>query len=399
MTARATVPMSTPGHAGAPPYRLVDAVIALRYALLGLIGVLLVLESSARATIDSDWQFFTWGGDLLFGEHHTFVRASYTVEASLPGGLDLYAHYPFLQIGPPSLLAGKLIEWGPRNGLLVSGFVVQGLSLLFLLLLERAFPVADRTVRLGRFAAAACVTLVWSMITHYRHLDDAITLTALAAAALALKRDRPVVVGLWLGLAAAAKPWGIPLVVLALALPNVRRLTALAVTAATAAAFWGPFVIADRGTLNVGRVQLYSSPESPLSALGVVGIADGGGVRLAQFGIGLILAALLVARGSWYLAPVVAFAFRLGAETAAYPYYAGGAVAAACLADVVTRRRLPAFTLTATAGWAAAALASGRLAGGIRLVDYGALVIGGLWLGLRRRPREPPAASSRTASA
>lgn len=371
----------------------VERLLDLRYLLLLLLGAFLLLGSTARATPDNDWHFFTFGGDLLFGEHRDLVRSTYSVEGSQPGGLHVYASYPFLQIGPPALLLGRLLQIGPDEGLLLAGAVVQALGLLFVLLLERAFRTTPSPGRLRSFAAAVAVTAAWSMLVHYRHLDDAMSLTAVAAGVLALQRGRTATAGALLGLAAGCKPWAVPVVALAFAAPTAaRRIGAVVAALASAGACWAPFVLYDRGTLRLGDVGVNVTPGSALSALGVHTVSNGSWLRLGQFGIGLALAALLTARGQWHMAPLAAFSSRLALEPASYLYYASPVVAMAVLADAAAAgRRWPWWTIIAVAGWLAAVSASGRTAGFVRLTTYAGLALAAVAVGLRRRASSPAA--------
>jgi hypothetical protein len=318
----------------------------------------------------------------MFGQHHPFVRLSYSVLPTLPGGLHLYGNYPFLQIGPPPLLVAKAIQVGPREGIYVAGVLVQLLGLGYIYFLDRAFG-AWRT-RIGRAAVlvgGAVVTAAWGSVTHYRHLD-ALTLCSIAAAAWAMTRARPVTAGLLLGLAAASKPWGVPALALALTFPTWRtRTVSLAAAAATVLTFWGPFIVADRETLKLGEVTLQLSPASALSALGVHHLASGQPIRLLQFGAGLVLASVVVLRGAWPLAPLVAFTARLLIEPSAYPYYIAAVVAAAFLADLgAVRGRLPLLTIIAALGWIMALAAHGTVAAWTRLVLYVSLLAAALML-------------------
>src|SRR4051812_1927039 len=102
---------------------LLDALLRRRYAIIGFLGVVMFVGSLGRLTGDSDWYFFSWGSDLLFGEHYRFVRHAYSVDPTLPGGFHLYANYPFLQIGPPPLLIAKLLDIGPHHGIYLAGAI------------------------------------------------------------------------------------------------------------------------------------------------------------------------------------------------------------------------------------------------------------------------------------
>lgn len=357
---------------------LLDGVLRLRYVFLVAIALLMYVGGARHLTGDNDWQFFTWGSDLLFGAHYRFVRTTGSFDGSAAGGLHLYGNYAFLQIGPPSLLLAKVLQVGPREGLYVAGAVTQALGLGTVYCIDRAFGRTGRRSALAILIGGTLLMVVWGSLTHFTHLDDALTLAALSAGVWALRCGRWPLAGALLGLSAASKPWGV--VVLALVLvPTTWR--ARAITASAAAvivlAFWGPFVVADRRTLELGEVTLLVSPSSALAALGISHISDPSSLRLLQFGLGLAVATAVVLSRRWALAPLAGFSLRLFIEPSAYQYYATGVVTAALLADVaVVRARVPVLTCLATAGWLAVEVSTtAEAASWLRFSTYGALLI------------------------
>jgi hypothetical protein len=371
---------------------LVNAVLRWRYAFIGLIAIFMLVGASMAVSPDSDWQFFSWGGRLLFGEHRLFLRSDFRVDPSRPGGLHLYANYPFLQIGPPPLVVARVLAVAADHGLLLAGVVIQLLGIAFVLAVDRAFT-APTERRLRTLIGGTLVTIVWGALTLFRHLDDAMTLAALGVATWAMRTNRIAVAGILLGLAAASKPWGIPLLALSLAPSGwPSRVRCAVASIATAGSCWLPFIIADRKTLHLGQVSLYQSNESALAALRFGTLLSAQSMRLMQLGGGILLAVILVLAGRWSLAPLAAFAGRLAIDPSAYQYYGCGVVAAAFLADVRSRRgRLPWFTLVATAGWIASQASTGTTASYINLTTYAGLLLAALICAVTRPRDDVPA--------
>ena len=366
---------------------LLDRVLRMRYLVFVGLTVLLFVVGAQHLPKDNDWQFFTWGSDVLFGAHRDFVRSDEVIAATGGGGLHIYGDYPFLQIGPLPLLLTRGLEFGPREGLYLAEAAVYLLVLVIIAVLDRAI-VRSRVDQATLLLGGGCLVVVWVSLAQSHHLDDALALSLLAAAILALKSDRTLFVGASLGLAAASKPWAVPVVALALALPTWRqRLTACIASAFAILACWGPFLVADRRTVDLGQLQLSVAASSSLRALGVQAIGNSEEVRLAQFLIGLALAVLLVALGTWYLAPLAAFAVRLALEPFPYQYYMASIVTAALIADLRLRRG-PLFT-TATAGmWICVAVVSAQTASRVQLVGYCVLVVACVVAGTVRRARD-----------
>src|SRR4051812_26540499 len=112
----------------------------------------------------NDWNYLAAGGDLLFGQQHRvwFTPDLYFLGPT-PGGVHLFANYPFLQTGPLSLVvAGGLRVVGPAQGL-VAAIVISGLlGLLSFRLIEltavaRNQPIDPRI----RFLSGMLVLSAW----------------------------------------------------------------------------------------------------------------------------------------------------------------------------------------------------------------------------------------------
>jgi hypothetical protein len=180
----------------------------------------------------------------------------------------------------------------------------------------------------------------------YAHLDDAITIGAAVVAIAAVARRRPALLGLAIGVAIAAKPWGIVIVPLAFALERRAALKAIAIGAAVTVLAWGPFVLADSRTLDASTPQAQVVPASVLHLFGVpLGDAPDW-TRLLQVGVALVVGYVAVARGRWACVPLVGIAVRLALDPQVYLYYATGLVVAAFAWDLLrARRALPLWTL------------------------------------------------------
>lgn len=361
---------------------LLDALLRHREWLLGLLALVIGVAAVPDPAVGSDWRFFTWGSDALFGASDPFRRGDEVIQP-ISGGLDLYASYPFLQIGPTALVLAKLLQVGPHSGLYVAGAVIQTLGLVCVLLVDRSLPGTGRTRDVTVLVGGGLALCGWASLTRFGHLDDALALTSVIAAGLALARRRPVLAGVLLGAAAATKPWAVVAVPLLLALPTWRGRCMAAVAAAAASVGpWAPFVIAAPETLHLGEVFLQFSPASPLALVTDELPADFESLRLVQFGVGASLCAVVALTGAWWLAPVVALSGRLLLEPATYAYYGSAVVIAAFLADVGRGRpRLPLLTAVAAASWATVGVTQDpQVQAVVRAAAYVLLVATGLGL-------------------
>lgn len=380
----AQLPDRSAGHMG-----LLDALLRYRFHVLIALAALMYAVSSLHLQSDSDWTFFAWGGDTLFGAHRDFVRGAEVIPADGRGGLHLYGSYPFLQVGPPAFLLAKLLQIGPRGGIFVAGALIQSLGVLAVWLLAHAVPRADRRSHVTTLLGGAGVVVVWTGLSHTGHLDDALALTAVSAAVLTLTRSRPELAGGLLGLAASCKPWAVVAVALVLTPPIWRARAAAALSALVVLAIcWGPFVLADHRTLRLGQVHLVLSPASAAAAFGATSIGDPQTLRLAQFLGGIVVASLIVLLRRWGLAPLAAFGLRLLLEPVPYEYYMASLVVAALLADLHGwKHRLPLTTLSVTAVWAAVSVLPTHTGALLRAGVFTAAILVPLAIAARGRGR------------
>jgi hypothetical protein len=368
---------------------LVDAVLRHRFAMLLFLSAVMYVASARSLAGDNDWQFFTWGSDVLFGTHRAFVRSAMRIPGTLPGGLHIYANYPFLQIGPPGLLIAKALRLGPRDGLYFAGAATQALGLITVYATDRAFSRSDRPGKLTVLLGGGVLVLVWASLMHVTHVDDALALAAIAGALWALRTSHFAGMGALLGLSAASKPWAIVALALTLSPLGWRpRFVSAGAAALTVLVFWGPFLLADRETANLGEVHLAVSANSTLRAIGVLEVSHPQSLRFAQFTLGFLVAVAITLTRRWELALLAAFSCRLLIEPAGYAYYSSSIVAAALIADVgFGWLPVPIFTFLAAASWAAADLATPLTTAWIRLIDYCALGSTATLLALRARHR------------
>ncbi len=328
------------------------ATVRWRYVVLAgwMVAVLLV-----RGRTVGDWSFFVQGADRLLGH----------------GGspLHLYADAPQTQIGPAALVAALPLTRLP-GGRWLARCLIVGLALAGVraaeLLAQRLRPARDarRWALLGGLASLP----MWAFVAASVHLDDAMALSATAAAMVAVARGRTRTAALLLGTAVAAKPWALAAAPLLLALPH-RRVRALAWSGGVVAIWWLPFLVAAPRTVSaLASFRLHVGMASSLRTLGLTaGTLAPGWVRPAQLALSAAVALVVVRAGRWWAVPLVAFAVRLLLDPGSAAYYGAGVTTGALVFDLASGARVPwltvgAFTglylpswFNATLGWGAAA--------------------------------------------
>jgi hypothetical protein len=316
-----------------------------RYAILAVAAYAFSFQHM-RGT-GKDWRYFVEGSELIVGQHRAYFP---------PGGLHFYANYPYFQIGPLSLFAALPFRViGPGDGRVLGAVVMTAVAPLLVFVLERTagivWPaVSERdvafrpaTVLLG----GVMVVQSWSTLaTIYAHLDDVLTLSAIVFALWAVATRRPFLLGLALGVAIAAKPWGVVALPLAFALPGSARWRALATASVVAVVAWGPFLLADGDTWSAMRPQVLVAPSSVLHLLGVP-LGDGPDwTRPVQLGCALLAGGVAVWRRRWAAVPLVGIAMRVALDPQVFVYYTAGLVLAALASDLLrSRRAVPVWTL------------------------------------------------------
>ena len=179
-----------------------------------------------------------------------------------------------------------------------------------------------RALLLGGVAFA----IVWTAIAiRTLHLDDAIALSATAAALAAVARRRPWLATAALALAASAKPWAIVFLPLLLVPPGRRRWLAPGRGRCRRRTTWLPFVVDEPATLHAtSTFTIRNSPSSALRALGIDDPRTPPWVRPVQFAAGLGVAAWLVWRRRWAGVVMAGLGVRLMIDPAVHDYYAAG---------------------------------------------------------------------------
>ncbi len=282
------------------------------------------------------WHFFADGGRLLVGGP----------------GVHVYAAHPELQTGPLALLLAAALRGLPPAAALHTAQVVM-LAAGPLLVLALAPVVAEPRRGLRLLLGVLVLVPAWTVLTvRWSHLDDVLAMACAVGAVLAVATRRPVLTGLALAGAMAAKPWAVGFVPLVVALPRA-RVRALLVAVLGAAVAWLPFVLGDRGTLAALHPPVALVPGSGLHTLGVRGRlvpAWGRTLQLVVAPAAALVAALL---GRWPGVLLVAVAVRLTLDPQDNAYYAGSAALAAVVFDLLgTRWTVPWTTLvTVVALW------------------------------------------------
>lgn len=149
------------------------------------------------------WHFFTLGSAQLFGG---------------PAGLHLYPDFPQLQIGPVAFAVAEVLRFlGPHQGLAAAQIALTAMG-LFVVDQVIVIALAVRPGLAERPAALRTTILVggavfmagWSGLSDtFTHVDDAVALVLTALAVRAAVAERPLLVGLCVGLAADSKPWAL----------------------------------------------------------------------------------------------------------------------------------------------------------------------------------------------
>ena len=283
------------------------------------------------------WHFFVQGEQAL-GD----------LDDRVAGGLHLYAGLPFLQIGPVTFLATAAATPLGATGALVAAQVFGALAGVVILLVLRDMARTrwpDRRELDRRLLPVALFfTPVWTFLAvGTAHLDDVLALLCVVLALRTATSGRTILTGVLVGLAADAKPWAAPAACLLLLLPTwrARAISAAALVTVVAAA-WLPFFLADPATMNAVH---YTIPNTPLSALRVLGVNDPrtpGWVRPAQGLLGVLLGALAIRRRRWAAVILVVVATRLVLDPGTNRYYTAGLAVGAAAWDLLgSRATLP----------------------------------------------------------
>ena len=306
-----------------------------RGALLTVAGVVATLAWTAW------WAAGAWPVSGL--SWHFFADGSHDLLQT--DALSVYARDPQLQVGPLSLVVAGALDYLPGSAARQVALGAMALMGPFLLgLLALVVPVERRRRRM--LVAALVVLPAWTVLAvRWGHLDDVLATAFGVAAVVAICRRHPVLAGLAVGAAIAAKPWAVGFVPLLLALPRL-RLRSVLVMLATASAAWLPFILGDPGTLAALRPRVALVPGSGLHTLGVRGEVVPAWGRSAQFVLAPAAALAVAASRRWAGVMLVSVAVRLALDPQDNAYYVGSAAMAAVVFDLLgTRWLIPWTTL------------------------------------------------------
>ena len=260
-------------------------------------------------------------------------------------GLNLYADAPWLQTGPLSLVVAALLSPLPAN--VGKNVALVAMTAAGPLLIAALAPLVAPAGRHRRIIIAAIVVIpAWTVLSvRWGHLDDVLAMTFAIAALRAVSAHRPVLAGVALAAAIAAKPWAVGFLPLLLVLPR-DRLRAAATAAAGTAMAWAPFVLANPRTLGALHPPVGLSPSSGLHALGARGVMVPPWGRTAQLLLSPTAAVAVVLSKGLPGVLLVSVAVRLALDPKDNAYYIGSAALAAAVFDLLgTRWTVPWTTL------------------------------------------------------
>ncbi|MGZ4427437.1 MAG: hypothetical protein ACXVEV_05620 [Nocardioidaceae bacterium] len=297
------------------------------------------------------WAWWAWRAWPVSGLSWHFFADGSRLLVDGPG-LHLYAAHPELQTGPLSLAAAALLR--PLSPMAAEKVALVAMTATGLLLVAALAPVvapARRRVRL--LLAALVLAPAWTVLSvRWGHLDDVLAMAGGVAAVRAVCARRPVLAGLALAAAVAAKPWAVGFLPVLLALSRGRVRAAAAAAVGTAAA-WLPFLLATPRTLDALHPPVALVPSSGLHALGVRGRVVPVWGRTVQLLLAPAVALVAAVTGRWPGVLLVAIAVRLALDPQDNAYFVGGAALAAVVFDLLgTRWTVPWTTVvTVVALW------------------------------------------------
>lgn len=198
-------------------------------------------------------------------------------------------------------------------------------------------------------AGGLVVIVTWADIAvRTAHIDDAIALAATVAALRWTMRDRTTAATLMFALAAAAKPWAVMFVPLALLPIGPGSWRRPIIAAGAAVATWIPFIVAEPDTLDTSGFEITNDPTSSLRAFGIDAATTPDWVRPAQLLGGCLLVGALALAGRWPAGLLAAVSWRLLLDPGVHRYYTAGFVIGALLVEQQIRPgRTPWFTIGA----------------------------------------------------
>ena len=290
-----------------------------------------VAASSAVVALWSIWWAWHMWPDSGLSWHFSVDGANMLVHGS---GLNLFADAPWLQTGPLSLVVAATLR--PLPATIGKDVALVAMTAAGPLLVAALTPLVAPARRHRRMFIAAMVLIpAWTVLSlRWGHLDDVLALVFAIVALRAVSAGRPVLAGVALALAIAAKPWAVGFLPLLLVLPW-GRLRAAAVTTAGVALAWAPFVLANSRTLGALHPPVGLAPASGLHTLGARGVLVPPWGRTAQLLLSPAAATLTVLTRGLPGVLLVAMAVRLALDPKDNAYYIGSATLAAVVFDLL----------------------------------------------------------------
>jgi hypothetical protein len=204
------------------------------------------------------------------------------------------------------------------------------------LLIAALGPLVARPGRHRRMIVAAMLFIpAWTVLSvRWGHLDDVLAMAFAILAVRAVCADRPVLAGVALAAAIAAKPWAVGFLPMLWVLPR-GRLRAAATAAAGTAAAWAPFVLANSRTFGALHPRVGLSEASGLYTLGARGQIVPAWGRTVQLVLAPAAALAVALTRRWPGVLLVAVAVRLALDPQDNAYYIGSAALAAAVFDLL----------------------------------------------------------------
>jgi hypothetical protein len=309
------------------------------------------------------------------GDWMDFVDAGRAMLGS--AGLHVYVIHRDVQTGPLTLLVAWLFAHTPRDGFVLAAVVSAALGILSVRLYELTVrrPRDDTRFQLLVLVGGCLVAFSWAKLGGYGHLDDAITLTCAVVALNRVRAGKPLSAGLAIGLAIAAKPWGVIFLPITLATRS-RDLRAPMIAGIVAAVAWLPFIVGAPDSLRALRPTVNVAPDSVLALFGVTSDSMPHWLRVAQLIACLGVAGALALRRRPESVIAAAIALRVATDPATWSYYTPGLVIGVLVWDLLGRRRFPWVTLVVLVGLAPTWLVPSDTARGLmRLAVTAAVVV------------------------
>lgn len=266
-----------------------------------------------------------------------------------PGGLNLYAHHPELQMGPISFLVAGLFNPFPDHvGQFLSAALMSVLGLVIVVLAGRSaawyfLGTGTNHQRLRQrvlIAGLAFIPMWIEVSVRFGHLDDVLALFFTALAVRSVTLGNAAGTGIFLALAMDSKPTALAFLPLLLALPRHQWLRAGLWCAGLVAVVWLPFFVTSPHSMAAAHFTIPNQPASALRWLGVGDAETPPWDRPAQAALGLTLGCVAVWRGRWAAVVLLGANARIVLDPSVYTYYTASVLLGTLLWDVIGQRRL-----------------------------------------------------------